>query len=126
LERLVEEVIVDAYGDSEQRTAFLTVLQDGLELPFETVVLDVPVTVEGVEMTSAEVPFAAAAGNDSLYRFSTCRCILRDQWERSGSRPTGVGHVGVDDRPTLRKAKAAVKRPCTPPAKGRGSENLWQ
>jgi hypothetical protein len=54
LERLVEEVIVDAYGDSEQRTAFLTVLQDGLELPFETVVLDVPVTVEGVEMTSAE------------------------------------------------------------------------
>ena len=54
LERLVEEAIVDAYGDSEQRTAFLTVLQDTLELPFETVVLGVAATVERVDVTSAE------------------------------------------------------------------------
>lgn len=54
LDRLVEEAIVDAYGDSEQRTAFLTVLQDSLGLPFETLVLGVPVTVERVDMTSAE------------------------------------------------------------------------
>ena len=43
MDRLVEEAIVDAYGDSEQRTAFLSVLQDRLELPFETLVLGVPV-----------------------------------------------------------------------------------
>ena len=54
LERLVEEAIVDAYGDSEQRTAFLTALQDNLELPFETLVLGVPVRVERVDITLAE------------------------------------------------------------------------
>ena len=54
LERLVEEATVDAYGDSEQRTAFLTVLQDSLELPFETLVLGLPVKVERVDVTPAE------------------------------------------------------------------------
>lgn len=54
MERLVEETTDDAYGDSEQRTAFLTVLQDNLELPFETLVLGVPITVERVVMTPAE------------------------------------------------------------------------
>jgi len=54
LERLVEEAIVDAYGDSEQRTAFLTMLQDNLELPFETLVLGVPVRIERVDITPAD------------------------------------------------------------------------
>jgi hypothetical protein len=54
LDRLVREAIVDAYGHSEQRTAFLTVLQDALELPFETLVLGVSVTVERLDMTPAE------------------------------------------------------------------------
>ena len=49
----MEEAIVDAYGDSEQRTAFLTALQVNLELPFETLVLGVPVTVERVDITLA-------------------------------------------------------------------------
>ncbi len=54
MERLIEEAMVDAYGDSEQRTAFLTLLQDNLELPFETLVLGVLVTVERVDITPAE------------------------------------------------------------------------
>jgi len=54
LEQLIEEAIVDAYGDSEQRTGFLTVLQDNLDLPFETLVLGVPVKVERVDLTPAD------------------------------------------------------------------------
>ena len=54
LNRLIEETVVDAYGDSEQRTAFLTVLQDSLDLPFETLVLGVPVSVERVDLTPAD------------------------------------------------------------------------
>jgi len=54
LERLIEEAIIDAYGDSEQRTAFLTVLQDNLDLPFETLVLGVPVRVERVDLSPAD------------------------------------------------------------------------
>jgi hypothetical protein len=46
LEQLVEEAVVDAYGDSEQRTGFLTMLEENVAFPFETEVLRVPVTVE--------------------------------------------------------------------------------
>ncbi len=45
LDQLVEEATVDAYGESEQASGFLTMLEDNLDLPFETEVLGVPVTV---------------------------------------------------------------------------------
>jgi len=50
LEMLVEEAIVDAYNESEQRTAFFTMMAENLELPFETVVLGIKVTIERVDM----------------------------------------------------------------------------
>ncbi len=49
LDRMVEEATVDAYGESEQAVAFLTVLQDELKLPFQTEVLGVTVTVERID-----------------------------------------------------------------------------
>ena len=45
LERLIEEATVDAYGESEQATGFLTMIEDNIELPFETEILGVLVTV---------------------------------------------------------------------------------
>lgn len=54
LERLIEEATVDAYSDSEQRTAFFTLMQDYLLLPFQTTVLGLPATVTGVDLTVAE------------------------------------------------------------------------
>lgn len=54
LDRLIEEAVVDAYNESEQRTCFYTVLEERLEVPFETEVLGVKVTVERVELTDAE------------------------------------------------------------------------
>lgn len=54
LEVLVEEAIVDAYNESEQRTGFLTVLEDNLVIPFETEVLGVAVTVERIDFSDAE------------------------------------------------------------------------
>ena len=53
LERLVEEAMLDAYGEAEQRTGFLSALEDHLDLPFETSVLGVAVTVETVDVTEA-------------------------------------------------------------------------
>lgn len=53
LDRLIEDAIVDAYGEDEQRTAFLTMLEDNLGLPFETVVLGVSVVVEKVDVSEA-------------------------------------------------------------------------
>lgn len=54
LAALVEEAIVDAYGDSEQRTAFYTLLEQHLETPFDTQILGVTVTVERIDMADDE------------------------------------------------------------------------
>ncbi len=45
---------MDAYGESEQRVAFFTVLEDSLALPFTTQVLGTEVTVERLDLTADE------------------------------------------------------------------------
>jgi hypothetical protein len=42
---------VDAYDGTEQRMGFYTLIEDHLALPFDTEVLGVTVTVEGIEIT---------------------------------------------------------------------------
>jgi Calcium binding len=54
LEQLIEEAIVDAYGESEQRVGFLTMLDDKLAFPFEIEILGAPAIVEGVDLNDAE------------------------------------------------------------------------
>lgn len=54
LDRLVEEAIVDCYNESEQVVGLYTMIEDNLALPFETMVLGVPVTVERVDLTSRD------------------------------------------------------------------------
>ncbi len=54
LDALIAEALVDAYGDSEQRTAFYTVLEDSLALPFTTQILGVEVIVERLDLTTDE------------------------------------------------------------------------
>lgn len=54
LDALIEEAIVDAYGESEQRVAFLTMLQNDLVCPFEIEILGAPAIVEGVDLNDAE------------------------------------------------------------------------
>jgi hypothetical protein len=54
LERLIEEAVVDAYNEPEQRTSLYTMLDERLEMPFKTEVLGVEVTVERVDLTEAE------------------------------------------------------------------------
>ena len=54
LEEMVEEAIVDAYGESEQAVGFFTVIEDNLRMPFETLLLGVAVKVERVELNDRE------------------------------------------------------------------------
>ncbi len=51
LEALVEEAIVDAYGDEEQKVGSLTMRQEHLALPFSVSILGVEAVVEKVDMT---------------------------------------------------------------------------
>jgi len=50
IEQLIEEAIVDAYDESEQRVGFLTLLEEHLALPFTTTLLGVGVTVERIDL----------------------------------------------------------------------------
>ena len=54
LHRLIEEALVDAYGEEEQRAAFYTMLEDHLAMPFRTEVLGAEVTVQRVDLTDDE------------------------------------------------------------------------
>jgi hypothetical protein len=51
---LIEEATVDAYGESEQATAFLTVLEEYLALPFRATVLGEAVLVEKIDLSGAD------------------------------------------------------------------------
>jgi hypothetical protein len=54
LDALIEEATVDAYGESEQATAFLTVLEECLALPFRATVLGDAVVVEKIDLSGAD------------------------------------------------------------------------
>ncbi len=53
LDELIEQATVDAYGDGEQRTVFLTMIEDAVAFPFSTRVLGVEATVERVDQNEA-------------------------------------------------------------------------
>lgn len=54
LEALISEATVDAHNECEQRMGFATMIADNLSLPFETEVLGIPVTVEGLDLSAPE------------------------------------------------------------------------
>lgn len=49
LAEMIEEATVDAYGEDEQVTGWFTMFENYLELPFETDVLGVRVSVTAIE-----------------------------------------------------------------------------
>ena len=51
LEALIEESVVDACGEDEEKVGFLTMVQEHLALPFPTNILGVEAVVEKVDMT---------------------------------------------------------------------------
>ena len=55
LDALVEEATVDAYNEEEQLSGFAVMIEDNLEIPFETTVLGVMVTVNGVPQTESGI-----------------------------------------------------------------------
>jgi hypothetical protein len=47
---MIEEATVDCYNESEQLTGLLTMIEEHLEVPFETMVLGVLVRVERIDL----------------------------------------------------------------------------
>jgi hypothetical protein len=55
LDALVEQATVDAYNDEGQLGGFAVMTEDNPEMPFETTVLGVRVTVRGVTQTESGI-----------------------------------------------------------------------
>jgi hypothetical protein len=68
LEERIEQATVDAYDESEQITGWLTMIDENLAVPFETTVLGVSVTVEGIDLNRSDeiVAVCTRAGNRQL------------------------------------------------------------
>ena len=68
LDALIAKATLDCYNDSECVTGFYTMLDDNLTVPFQTVVLDVDVTVAGIDLTDDEQIMAVCARDRSTQR----------------------------------------------------------
>ena len=67
---LIEEATVDAYGESEQAVGFYTMIGDNLELPFQTEVLGMEVTVEAVDITEDDQVVAVCRRGNKRQRIA--------------------------------------------------------
>lgn len=70
LDDLVEEALVDAYGESEQVTGFYTMMENDLRLPFETEILGMAVIVEGIDITEDDQLVAVCRKDKTKQRIS--------------------------------------------------------
>ena len=68
LDEMIEDAIVDAYGESEQTVGFYAMLEDNLATPFKTAMFGVEVTVERLDMTDDEQIVAVCARGKSKQR----------------------------------------------------------
>jgi hypothetical protein len=55
LDALVDEATTDAYSEDEQLGGFAVMIEDNLEVPFETTVLGMTVTVQKVTQTETGI-----------------------------------------------------------------------
>jgi Calcium binding len=70
LHELVEEALVDAYNESEEVAGFYAMLESDLRLPFETNVLGMSVTVDGIDITEDDQLVAVCRKDKSKQRVS--------------------------------------------------------
>ena len=62
LDELVDEAIVDAYGEDEQLAGFYTMIEENLVLPFTAMVLGAEVTVEAIDLRDCGIAAICVRG----------------------------------------------------------------
>src|SRR4051794_37747586 len=100
LDRLIEGATVDCHDESEQISGFYTMLEENIELPFETQVFGVQVTVESLDLTDAEeIVSVCRRGQDrQVVPILHLRFQHHQSKVRSGSRPTVAGRADASER----------------------------
>ena len=87
---MIEEATVDCNDEEEALTGFATLVEDNLEVPFETTVLGVTVTVSGVTHTSHGLVADCARGRHR--QAIHVLAVPEPPRAPNGSRRTGAGH----------------------------------
>ena len=96
IEALIEEAVVDAYGDDEQTGGFITMIEEHLALPFTVSILGIEAVVEKVDMTR-DVGLSRFVGmmeSSRGLKSSIFRCPSPLRQARSGLRHTAIGVEG--------------------------------
>jgi hypothetical protein len=97
LDALAEEATVDAYGDDEQLGGFAVMIEDNLEVPFETTVLGVTVTVQKVTQTESGI--VADCVRDGHHQAISVLDLGLPEQPPKGAQwtpPTGTGRVACE------------------------------
>jgi hypothetical protein len=115
LDRLIEEAIVDAYGESEQAVGLYTMIEKHLALPLETMVLGVPVTVVRVDLTRRDEIVAVCR------RAGVRQTVPILDLPLPSRRPAGAEWIDacrrwVNRRPVLRRVANVGRASHRPPA----------
>src|SRR4030042_291865 len=95
LDRLIDEILVDAYGDDEQLWAFRQAFEDHVAMPAEAFVVGEPVTVmridyDGNERRGVTAGCGGGGGSGAGNAFS---CRLRGKEHVITLRPAGLWDV---------------------------------
>jgi hypothetical protein len=92
LEKLIEEAVVDAYGEEEQVGGFFTMMEEHLALPFSANILGVDVVVGKVDMTRSRI--VATCRRDKIRQkieILDRHCRRQRPPVRNGSQRTATG-----------------------------------
>jgi hypothetical protein len=85
LRRLIEEALVDAYGEDEQHGAFLVMLDDHVTCPFRALVVGEEVEVRGFDWAGAPHEIVALCRRKGRTHRVNVTAL---QW--AGKRPAGA------------------------------------
>jgi hypothetical protein len=108
--QMIEDATVDAHDESEQATGWFTMFENHLDLPFDTDVLGVRVTVENIALRDDDriVAVCRRGKQKQLIDITDLPCRRRSRVGRSGSRRTVIGAADNEAGRCQRDSRSAV------------------
>ena len=108
LNDLVDEIVVDAYGDDEQLTAFEAVIEDEVALPADASVVGEPVTVLKIDYDGNErrgLTARCRREDGSEYTVAACDLVFPEGSKGSNYIAAYRRWLGIDPYPNLSSRK---------------------
>jgi phosphopantothenate synthetase len=103
LEQLIEEAIVDCYGEEEQATGLFTMIEENLALPFKTTILGIEADVVSVDLDDDDRLAAVCKAGKHRQRIALADLPLPSP---APAGPMDRGLPVVGEGPALTRARA--------------------